>query len=55
MFGESRLKSLIQKNASSSASEIIKQIFEEVQIFSESEPQFDDITLLIIKGKYGAL
>ncbi len=50
MFGESRLKSIIRKNASLSAVEIQDKIFNEVQIFSESEPQFDDITLLVIKA-----
>ena len=50
MFGESRLKSIIQKNASLSALEIQNKILDEVQIFCGSEPQFDDITLLIIKG-----
>ncbi|WP_181391312.1 SpoIIE family protein phosphatase [Methanospirillum stamsii] len=50
MFGESRLKDIIQKYASLNALEIKEKILQEVQIFSESEPQFDDITLLIIKG-----
>ena len=50
MFGELRLKSIIRENRSLTASGIKKKIFDEVQKFSESEPQFDDITLLIIKG-----
>ncbi len=50
MFGESRLKSLIRDQAHCSADEIIGKILDEVMSFSESEPQFDDITLLIIKG-----
>ncbi len=50
MFGELRLKSIIRENRSLTASGIKKKIFNEVQKFSESEPQFDDITLLIIKG-----
>ncbi|MGV8109866.1 SpoIIE family protein phosphatase [Methanospirillum sp.] len=50
MFGELRLKSIIRENKSLTANLIQNKIFEEVQKFSESEPQFDDITLLIIKG-----
>ncbi|QXO96322.1 serine/threonine-protein phosphatase [Methanospirillum purgamenti] len=50
MFGELRLKSIIRENKSLTATLIQNKIFEEVQKFSESEPQFDDITLLIIKG-----
>jgi len=50
MFGESRLKTIIQKYASLHALEIKQKILQEVEVFSESEPQFDDITLLIIKG-----
>jgi serine phosphatase RsbU (regulator of sigma subunit) len=50
MFGELRLKSIVRENKSLTATLIQNKIFEEVQKFSESEPQFDDITLLIIKG-----
>ncbi|MCA1917609.1 SpoIIE family protein phosphatase, partial [Methanospirillum hungatei] len=50
MFGEERLKSIIRENKSLTATGIQKKIFDEVQNFSKSEPQFDDITLLIIKG-----
>lgn len=51
MFGEVRLKSLIHKHASLSSHEILTKIIDEVQNFSEFQPQFDDITLLIIKGQ----
>ena len=50
MFGECRLKDIITKYASLTAAEIQQKILDAVLIFSESEPQFDDITLLIIKG-----
>jgi sigma-B regulation protein RsbU (phosphoserine phosphatase) len=45
MFGEERLKSIIWENRSLTATGIQKKIFDEVQNFSKSEPQFDDITL----------
>lgn len=51
MFGEVRLKSLILEHASLSSHEILTKIIDEVQNFSEFQPQFDDITLLIIKGQ----
>jgi PAS domain S-box-containing protein len=50
MFGDVRLKSVIRANASQSAEEILNNILTEVLKFSGSEPQFDDITLLVIKG-----
>ena len=45
MFGEERLKSIIWENRSLTATGIQKKIFDEVQNFSKSEPQFDDIAL----------
>jgi PAS domain S-box-containing protein len=51
MFGEERLKSIIRKNKSLSADDLLHKIFDGVQVFSESMPQFDDITILVIKGR----
>ncbi len=48
-FGQQRLLSLIEKNRGLSAREIISKIEAEVTAFSGGQPQFDDITLMIIK------
>jgi PAS domain S-box-containing protein len=50
MFGEERLKAIITKNASFPAQEILDRILSGVQEFTGDMPQFDDITLLVIKG-----
>jgi sigma-B regulation protein RsbU (phosphoserine phosphatase) len=50
MFGEERLTSIIRENARLPASEIVAKILREVQQFTEGMPQFDDITLMVIKG-----
>ncbi|MFQ6617542.1 MAG: PP2C family protein-serine/threonine phosphatase, partial [Fidelibacterota bacterium] len=48
-FGEERLEALVSENLSISSSEIIKKIISTVQSFVGDTPQFDDITLVIIK------
>lgn len=50
MFGEERLNAIIRKNARLSAQEILDRILSGVQEFTGDMPQFDDITLLVIKG-----
>jgi PAS domain S-box-containing protein len=50
MFGEKRLIENIQKNAHLSAQAILEQILSSVKACAGDVPQFDDITLLIIKG-----
>jgi PAS domain S-box-containing protein len=50
MFGEERLTLLIRKNAHLPAAEILSTILEEVREFTAGMPQFDDITLMVIKG-----
>jgi sigma-B regulation protein RsbU (phosphoserine phosphatase) len=50
MFGEVRLKTIIRTHAAGSAEEILGSILSGVVEFCGSEPQFDDITLLVIKG-----
>ena len=49
-FGEERLIELLRRNRSLPASEIAQSVVEEVQRFS-AEKQYDDITLIIAKGK----
>jgi serine phosphatase RsbU (regulator of sigma subunit) len=48
-FGEERLTALLQENSHLSSSELVDLIKNEVIRFSEGQPQFDDITLLILK------
>ncbi len=48
-FGPERLAGLIRDNRSLSAQEMIEKIKEEVIAFSGSEPQYDDITLMVLK------
>ena len=49
MFGHERICRLVEENHHLSAKEIIKLIEREVFTFSEGQPQFDDITLLLVK------
>jgi HAMP domain-containing protein len=48
-FGEERLIALAQQYSNLPAAEIITHIRDEVIRFSDGQPQFDDITLLILK------
>ena len=50
LFGEDRLNAIIRKNARLPAQEIIDRILSGVHEFTGDMPQFDDITLLVIKG-----
>jgi len=50
LFGEERLNAIIRQNARLSAQEILDRILSGVQEFTVDMPQFDDITLLVIKG-----
>ncbi len=50
MFGEERLYSVLRNNASRSSREILGEILAAVKTFTGDEPQFDDITLMVIKG-----
>ncbi|MBN1191786.1 MAG: SpoIIE family protein phosphatase [Dehalococcoidales bacterium] len=50
-FGQDRVIAVTEKYRHLSASEIMEHIKQEVLDFSEGQPQFDDITLLILKIK----
>ncbi|MEI6292351.1 MAG: PAS domain S-box protein [Methanomicrobiales archaeon] len=50
MFGEERLRSVIVKHTGLAAIGIMEKILEEVSAFAVGQPQFDDITLMVIKG-----
>ncbi len=49
-FGEDRLYTIIRENARLPAQEILDRILSEVREFSKDMPQFDDITVLVVKG-----
>jgi sigma-B regulation protein RsbU (phosphoserine phosphatase) len=50
MFGEERLRGVIRQHARLTAQEILMKILAAVQEFTGDVPQFDDITLMVIKG-----
>jgi sigma-B regulation protein RsbU (phosphoserine phosphatase) len=48
-FGEERLFQLVKENCSLSAQELIDKIYRGITDFSVGAPQFDDITLIVLK------
>jgi serine phosphatase RsbU (regulator of sigma subunit) len=48
-FGLKRLEDIIKKSSSLTADEILENVLKEIKDFTAGIPQFDDITLLIIK------
>ncbi len=48
-FGEERLASLLDGYAELSAQEMCEKLIEDVQAFQTGQPQFDDMTLFILK------
>lgn len=48
-FGKERLLKIIQKNRSLAAKEIVEKVQNEILMFAGTQPQYDDITLMIIK------
>ena len=49
MFGKARFKAVVRQNAGLEAEGLRKAVFEAVTEFRETEPQEDDITLVILK------
>ena len=49
MFGKTRFKKVVRKNAALEAEGIRKAVFEAVTRFRGDQPQEDDITLVILK------
>jgi len=50
-FGEARLSDIVGSSLSLSAAEICKRIAERLQAFVAESPQWDDITLVVMKAK----
>lgn len=48
-FGVNRLRHLVQKHQNESAADIIEKIYQEIENFVRGGPQFDDITVMVIK------
>jgi serine phosphatase RsbU (regulator of sigma subunit) len=51
MFSEERLHAVVRKNHSLSAHEIVSTIHREVETYCGSEPQFDDMTIMVLKAE----
>lgn len=51
MYGEERLHGVIRASVDRSAKEILERILSDVDAFSGSAPQYDDITLMVIRVK----
>lgn len=51
LYGEERLKSIINNNAEKSTENILKTIKSDIDLFVGEAPQFDDITMLCLKYK----
>lgn len=49
-FGEERLVELFKEIHDLSAEEMIHAVYQKVQEFSGEEPQFDDVTLMVVKA-----
>ena len=48
-FGESRLTAIVQDAGHQSSSEIVSQVFDAIDQFAGAAPQFDDITLMVLR------
>ena len=48
-YSEERLNNLIEKNSALTSQQLAMEILSDVKNFSAGVPQFDDITLMIIK------
>ena len=50
LFGENRLTEIIEKNVKLPSKEILEVILSSVNAYAGDMPQFDDITVLVLKG-----
>ena len=49
LFGESRLREILESNRDLSAEDMREKIIEEVSLFAEGERQHDDMTMVLVK------
>ncbi len=52
LFGEDRLFQLVKEHRSSGAQDLVDTIYSEITKFSAGAPQFDDMTLIVLKMSY---
>ncbi|HUV37748.1 MAG TPA: SpoIIE family protein phosphatase, partial [Patescibacteria group bacterium] len=52
-FGENRIAEIVSKQSDSSAVQIIDIVMQAVRDFTGDKPQFDDMTLLVVKRRTG--
>lgn len=50
-FGVDRLSNLMRKHRNDKAKDIIREIEQEIETFVAGEPQYDDITIMVLKIK----
>ena len=48
-FGESRLTAIVQDARRQSSTEIVARVFDAIDQFAGAAPQFDDITLMVLR------
>ena len=48
-FGESRLTAILQDSRDQSSAEIVSRVFDAIDQFAGAAPQFDDITLMVLR------
>ena len=51
LYREERLARMLEKTRDSSGEEVLDSIFKDINVFAEGVPQFDDITMVILKVK----
>ena len=51
LYGEERLEKMLDKTVNSSCEEVLDGIFKDINAFADGAPQFDDITMIILKIK----
>jgi len=49
-FGQERLIEVVEKGANLPAQELIGKLKEDVTVFTQGQPQFDDFTLVAVKA-----
>ena len=48
-YGDARLEALIERNSTLTSQELVTKILSDVQNFATGVPQFDDITLMVVR------
>ena len=51
LYGTERLEKMLEQTRDSSGEEVLDSIFNDINVFAEGVPQFDDITMVILKIK----